>query len=320
VEETPTSEKAETKGLAGLTRAVMDSPAEEGVLYDLRQLLSLLGTPAYMASREPPERKDTEVEVEVLEDSPLKVTGSPLAVDAFVDGIQSSMVLTWRDSRPVYLAYIAAGAAGPGPDLVGLAERLLLIASVEEQDYLDEINPADQPIPQVLLPATIPPEVERTAGAEVGRVRDLLERTLVERLLAAGARYLVLDGDLMSRTPDVRLVGVVKTSRTRYLPDESVLWTLPAGWRSPIFRIPPHGPSRTDRFSCYLRLNSAANSPWDFGLVRLEAFDRDLLMPLAARVLLERQPEGVSDSRWDRHITSVAVCEQLLRDRRPVIF
>jgi hypothetical protein len=131
----------------------------------------------------------------------------------------------------------------------------------------------------------------------------------------------VVDGSLVARPIRDRVVGVVKTTNRRYLPDESVLWGLPAGWRSPRFKIPEGSQNvGAPRYSCYLRLHDASRQAWNFGLIRLETFDLDLLEPLCALALEERQPAGSLDRRYDRHLAGVRAVEDLLRARRPSIF
>jgi len=299
---------------------LIDSPAVHDRPYDLRTLLGGVGSAVYATLPSPDGREQSPVLAEMVEDGdPRPVTGTPLAVSAFVDGVQSTRVLAWRQGRPVALSYLAAGAAGPGPALLGVHERLMITCSSSDLDWVGTVNSGDPAVPVHVLTSTTPPSVAADTAAMLSTLRDELERNLVSGLLDAGADILALDGSLSSRPVDERLVGVVKTTRTRYLPDESWLWSLPAGWRTPIFRIAAHGPCRTDRYSCYVRLHDASRAGWDFALIRLEAFTPDLLEALAARTLAERQLPGSSDPRWDRHLQSVAVCEQLLRDRRPMV-
>jgi hypothetical protein len=89
-----------------------------------------------------------------------------------------------------------------------------------------------------------------------------------------------------------------------------------------VFRIPAGnvGGSVVDRFSCYVRLHDATAHGWNFGLIRLEAFDPDRLMALGALALSERQGPRSGDGRWDRHLASVAITEKVLRSRRPSVF
>ncbi len=90
---------------------------------------------------------------------------------------------------------------------------------------------------------------------------------------------------------------------------------------SPRFLMPAGSQGVTvPRYSCYVRLHDASRMAWNFGLVRLEAFKPELLDPLCALALLERQPAGSHDRRFDRHLSGVRAVEDLLRARRPTVF
>lgn len=292
--------------------------------YDLRSFFRTVGAPTGGAglAGPPPERTDLSGQVEVVDDHRAQLNGPILPVTAFLDGVQSCLTVTYREHRPVYLAYQAAGAVGPGAALVGLRERLTLIASHADRAWVEEVNTITPPLPATFLAATSPYEVEREAYTTVGDWRDRLERSLVESLVDAGTGPLVVDGSLRDRPFHMALHAVVKdTTSTRYLPDERDLYGLPAGWRSPVFKLARGtSGSSADRYSCYVRLHDARHQGWNFGLVRLEAYHPDQLMPLGQLAMTERQGARSGDGRWDRHLTSVAVTEKVLRARRPVIF
>lgn len=285
--------------------------------YDLNDLFRAMGR--FRLERAlndtPAERPMVEHPVELLDDNPAQVSGPPLVPAGFVDGVQASLCLTHRSHRPLYLNYVAAGCVGPGAEVVGLRERLSLVCSQADREWVDQLN---SPFIVDELASVTPPDLERLAVQLLGGERETLERALVEDMVAAGKGVLVLDGSLVGRPPLRQLVGVVKTTRRRYLTDEGVLFNLPAGWRSPRFKIA--SPGLPERFSCYLRLFDASERQWSFGLVRLEAFDPDLLDALAALALDERQHPAAGDPRFDRHLTSVRACEDVLRARRPAVF
>ena len=114
---------------------------------------------------------------------------------------------------------------------------------------------------------------------------------------------------------------MVKSTRTKYYKDETVLYGMPQGWRSPMFRIPSGSDGcPVDRYSCYVRLHDARFHAWTHGLIRLKTFDPAQLDALAARALVERQSAQSGDCRWDRHRLSVATTEKVLRSRRPDVF
>jgi len=293
-------------------------------VYDLRTFFRAVGNPLFGPglNAEPPERRETTIPVEMLDDPDrVKVTADPMDVAAFVDGVQSSLVVTHREHRPVYLCYQAAGAVGPGALLVGMKERLTIVCSVADRDWVDEVNTTPA-IPVSELPDVVPPEVERAAYAQLGDWRERLERSLVEELVDAGQTPLVVDGSLLARPFSSHLCGVVKDAvHTRYLADESILYGLPAGWRSARFKLPAKTDGcRFDRFSCYLRLHDARQFGWAHGLIRLESYDPAHLDALAARAMAERQSSRSGDGRWDRHLASVATTEKVLRSRRPTVF
>jgi hypothetical protein len=316
VSSAPTTIMTSGAGVAS-TQGSTGSPA--GGVHDLRGLFraigSFSGTKA-ATSIEP--RSNCDVPVELLEDVPARVGGSALTVSGFVDGIQSSLVVTHRQHRPVHLNYTAAAAVDRNIRPIGIREQLELVVG---EDDLDWARSLQSTVPLSVLPAADPAETERLAVMGLGGTRERLERGLVDDLLLEDAGRLVLDGSLVARPADPRLLGVVKTTRRRYLDDESVLWGLRSGWRSPLFRIPAGSQAYpADRYSCYLRLSDAAEAAWDHGLIRLEALDPELLEPLASLCMQERQHARSSDPRGDRHLRPVRMCEELLRARRPAVF
>lgn len=294
-------------------------------LYDLRTFFRTVGAPVGggVLGAAPQERNDMSAHIDVIDADRAKLTGEPLPVDGFVDGVQSSLIVTYREHRPIYLTYQAAGAVGPNASLVGLKERLTLIASVADADWVAEVNTAESPLPVQEIAALSPLDVEREAYLTVGDWRDRLERSLVEELVDAGTGPLIVDGSLRDRPYSLALHSVVKdVASTKYLPDERALFGLPVGWRSPVFRIPAGnaGGAVVDRYSCYVRLHDATARGWNFGMIRLETFDPDRLMALGVRAMAERQSPRSGDGRWDRHLASVAITEKVLRSRRPNVF
>jgi hypothetical protein len=288
--------------------------------HDLRSFLiavgGLAGGGALKAA--PTERPVVDFDVDVLDADASKVVASPMAVTGFVDGVQSAAAVTWREHRPVYLTYVAAAAVGARGIPAGVIEHLEVLCATADGDWAREVAGT---IPVREIDVERPGELESAAFTTLGARRERCERDLVDQLIAdPGCGALILDGSLVGRPRDTRLAGVVKTTRRQYLPDESVLWRLPEGWRSPRFRIPAGAGAGVDRFSCYLRLFDARAHGWDFGLLRLETFDADVLDELAARCLIERQGAGARDARWDRHLGGVRQVENYLRSRRPSVF
>jgi hypothetical protein len=269
----------------------------------------------------PPERPDPTEPAVLLEEDNVRVGGRPLEVSAFLDGIQASVVVTYRAHRPVFMSYAAAGAVTDKARLVSHSEKLSVVCSRLDKDWVDQLG---QGIPVEALSSDLPHEVEVAAGLNLSNDRDALEAQVLSELVAQGSSMVCVDGSLRKRPSLDNLVGVVKTTRSKFLEDESCLYRLPEGWRSPMFELPKRYTNRgTDGprlFSTYVRLQDASRRGWDFGLIRLEASTPDVLEPMAARVLLERQNASSGDPRFDRHIASMRACEDALRKRRPSIF
>jgi hypothetical protein len=288
--------------------------------YDLRALFKAIGRFGGERALDvsPTERPKADVAIEMIDAAPAKITSPPLAVDGFVDGIQATLCVTHREQRPIYLFYVAAAALGDKAVPLGVRERLSLMCSDTDAEWLAGVS-AGVPIEQ-LVDAT-PPELERDAHRLVGTTRDALERSLVSDLLDQNCGTLVLDGGLTGRPADRRLVGVIKDTNRQWLADESVLWGLPEGWRSPRLMIPAGATGvGVARYSCYAQMTNKAESGWNTGLIRLESFDPDVLEGLAARCLIERQSSRSGDMRWDRHMASVRAVEEFLRSRRSAVF
>lgn len=316
--DTPRAPSALLKGRRTI-RSMTDQPEPSPADADLRTFLRNVGDALLIGGpiTAPPERPEVSAPVDMLDADSSKVRCDPLEVLAFVDGVQNSTCVTFREHRGVYLHYVAAAAVGYGARAIACKERLEVAASEEDLDW---VRDRGGNLPVVTLAGNTPGDIERAAALTLGARREELERSLVDDLCTIPGGVLLLDGSLVGRAPLKRLVGVVKTTRKRYLADEAVLWRLPAGWRSPRFRIPAGIDGGVERFSCYLRLFDASKRGWDFALLRLEAFDPDQLDPLAALALRERQHPGARDGRWDRHLGGVRTAEDFLRARRPSIF
>jgi hypothetical protein len=281
---------------------------------DLAELLKRVaqagGMPTAGAVVEPPERTDASSDITVL-DEPAKIEAEPLEVAGFVDGVQSSVTLRHCDHRPVVLQYTAAAAVGEGGTVAAISERLEIVHSLADTEWALEV--ADT-IHRVTVEPVAPHEVTVAQVQHLRAERVERERVVVQD--AAGDGWLILDGSLIGRPVQDGVVGVVKTTKRRYLPDEAQLWSLQEGWRSSKFLIPAGIECGRERYSCYLRLFDSRSRAWDFGLIRLEAFDVGVLDALAARCMAERQGSS-KDARWDRHLSGVRMVEDVLRARRP---
>jgi len=291
--------------------------------YDLRALFRKVGRVPGQGRIElsPADRIDAEVEVEMLEKTPLKLTNvEPLNTAGFVDGVQNRMLLTHINNRPVQLYFVAAAAVNRDnhgrPTVLGLQESLRIAC---DEDSLNWVSDLESEIPVDTVEIGTPPQVEAAVFKLIGDKRDKAEREVVKNLLETDVGNLVLDGTLIGRPQDSRLFGVVKTVNRRWMPDESILWSLPENWRSPRFRIPASS-SGPERYSCYVRLRSNENAAWSYGLLRLEAFDKEQLNNLAALCVSEKQPSRSGDPRGDRHLEIIRLAEEVLRSRRPAVF
>lgn len=289
---------------------------------DLRALFRAAGCTGYSRAlmSAPPPRRDAGHPVAVLDPRPAPVTCEPLQVAGVVDGIQAAVVLTRRDRRPVYLTYTAAACVAAGITVRGLREQLAVVCSAADAAWALTLPGA---LPVHALAQLDPPTLDDAAADLMAAHREHAEAQVVYELVDAGAGIVLCDGSLLGRPADPGVVGVVKTAGTRYLDDESVLWTLQAGWRSGVFVLPAaagSGGHPAPRYSTYLRLVDDPHGPWDHGLVRLETHSRELLEPLAALCLAERQSTASPDPRRDRHLAGVRAVEEYLRARRPAVF
>lgn len=285
---------------------------------DLRPFLRAMGGAPTRGALDVPEREEPEVPAELLDSASSRVTAAPITKAVFIDGIQSNSVLTYRTHRPVTLVAEAAGAVDEQLKPRHVIENFEVLCAREDFDWVME---HDCPLSvRVVSESLEPTVVERATSADLKNARDGLEILLAADLLDAaedGERVLV-DGHLANRPDDHRLGGIIKSTETRLLSDESVLWGLPEGWRSPRFVMPEnYGGLSAQRYSCYVRMRPAGDRPWGFGLIRVESYDPDQLDELAATALAFRQPAGTHDARGDRHVAPVAMVEKWLRARRP---
>jgi hypothetical protein len=247
---------------------------------------------------------------------------SPLPVTAFLDGIQASRTI-YRSYRPIVFQQATAAAIGAPavgqrrPWRVGLSE-FAAIASPVDTPRLRDCGLPERLIVEVDDGA--PEALAAQAKERLGEVRARLERELCARVLEERpGGYVVVDGSLSGHVVDERVCGVVKTCSSRYLEDERVLYDLRVGERTDAIRVRLHDGRQVA--SCYLRLRSAwPRHPWAYGLVRVEAYDAELLDPLCVKVLRCRQPSGSPDPRADRHIEPIRLCEEVGRATVPPWF
>jgi hypothetical protein len=281
---------------------------------DLRAMLRDIGGLPPGGAISSVDLRDHDGTVEMLEESSRKVVSKPSLISGWVDGVQASRPVTWVNQRPVQLAWVAAGAASTEGKPAVAHRKLWLGCAAEDRAFAQSIaHGAD-----VETESTCDPlELSKALTAQVGAQREILERRAVSDLIKNSDGLVVADGPIVARSQDQRVVGVVKSHATRYLADHTSLYKLPSGWRSAAFKVSARG---LERFSSYVRLHDATSRWWDFGLLRLETFDPEILDGLAAAVLKERQYQGSRDGRWDRHLATVRWVEDWLRSGRPPIF
>jgi hypothetical protein len=284
--------------------------AAEGV--DLRALVRAVGRVGAAPSRSTTPRPV----VEIVDPDLAPIVGDPVPVVGYLDGCQASRILTYREHRPLVLWWAAAAVVAPGRPLrcLGLAEAVALSCS-----YVDGAWAASLPggVPVEAVDAVAPWEVE----AAIANVIDDRRRTFEIGLsaeVAAGVGVVLVDGDLRAKPHRPDLVACAKTFDGVYLADESSVFSLAEGWRSPIMRLPAMRQSEADRYSAYVRLFDATHDWWGFGLVRIETRAPSLIDGVAALCVANRQPLGID--RRENQLASIAAVEAFLKSRRPPLF
>lgn len=279
---------------------------------DLRALVRAVGRVGAAPSRSTTPRPL----VEIVDPEPAPVDADPIPVAGYLDGCQSSRILTYRDHRPVILWWAAAAVVAPGRPLrcLGLAETVALSCS-----YVDGAWAASLPGGVSVEPvdAVAPWEVEAAIANLIDERRRRFEVGLSAEV-AAGDGVVVVDGDLRAKPHRADLAGCAKTFDGVYLADESSVFSLAEGWRSPIMRLPAMRQAEADRYSAYVRLFDATHEWWGFGLVRVETRDPSLIDGVGAVCLANRQPLGAD--RRENQLASIAAVEAFLKSRRPELF
>ena len=281
-------------------------------VYDLRSFfIALGGVQSFKAGVQGTERVLTKSSIDIYDPSPALISCPPLDVSGYVDGIQASSCIKYIQHRPLHLIYVAAARMSPKLIPLQVEEYLQLLCSRQDAVGLAALS---QGIEVVAMDSTIPQELESLAARYVDNKRRKCEQVVV----AGVPGPVVVDGDLREYSSNLGLVGVTKTLRTKYLPNENSLIDLPVGWRSEAFKISNF--NNTDRYSCYLRLLDSTSQSWSFGLIRLETYRPQWLEPLASLCLTQRQIATSSDKRYDTHLAPIRACEELLRSRQPTAF
>ncbi|MDA8047544.1 MAG: hypothetical protein M0Z30_20315 [Actinomycetota bacterium] len=247
-----------------------------------------------------------------------RVTTAPVTVAGLIDGVQARALLRYINRRPVTLEFAAAGCYRGGTRLDTICTRLVMSCS-----WLDEgrVRPHVDKMPLVVLDEVFPEDLEAVQAAVVDRMRRHVEHLAWTHAPCPTGSVLIIDGDLSRAPVDCdHLVGVVKQPGVQYW-DEEGLPDLPHGHLGPILELPARRRDERTRFSSQLRLVPAgADAPWDLGLVRLEAFDPELLEPLAAACLAGAQNRQSGDPRWAVQIAPMRYAEESLKAMIPAYF
>ena len=171
---------------------------------------------------------------------------------------------------------------------------------------------------------TVTYEVQKTDADDDLRLSNAVQAAMADaeaecalRARAGVDDLLVLDGPLGQRGQLARVLGLVKTHRSRYLepPLHALVAELRPAERTPVFRLGADWP----RCSWYLRLPCRPGAPWA-GVVRVECPD----LPPAAAVELAALSQAVlprfastehKDQRAPQNLVPIGGLEKLLRHR-----
>lgn len=175
-----------------------------------------------------------------------------------------------------------------------------------------------------------PAKLKPAQGLMLSLSANLQHRlTELELLVAVNARavadqgshddsLLVVDGPVRGRAHLNRVLGVVKSHQTAYLPPRlhALVSRLATGERTPIFLVD----TSWDRFTWYLRLPGEPSHPWS-GIIRVEcaanipASQAIALAALSQTVLPRYASVAYKDPRAPQNLYPVAALERELRRR-----
>ena len=244
-----------------------------------------------------------------------------------VDGVRRIDARVWYsdDDHPAPVLGIAASVAA-GVVRIGVASdnpdrRQARVAEIRmgRGVYTSWSNATDMITPVATYP------IRHAAGAEFEDLQAAAQQHMRELELTAALAtrdndddLMILDGPLSGRTTIPRTLGYIKTHHAAYLPPElnAVVARLGPGQRTPVFTIG----TNWSRHSWYLRLPTAAPSPWA-GVVRCEAADslsRDAVIRLAdtsAHLLPGLASEPHKDARAPQNLIPIGGLEKALRHR-----
>jgi hypothetical protein len=274
-------------------------------------------------------------------------TTATTSIDAFLDGIQRTSVITHLDGVPVVHAFVAAVVRQRQDrrmvtwDSARMSRALYVPLNVIDVALATALQGQGVRVIDTASKGEIvahPLAHRRAALDRVALERERLEQTLADAWNVADAGWLWVDGGvsgmpaLRATTLDaIRTFGVVKSHATLYGDQTMIASTLRMNEaeRSAAFLIRHR--VRMPVISWYLRLRTESGGDPLHGLVRVEIlapvgmFDGDrpvtkqetsriaeLANTISAWILAERLPVSLPDSRWDRLTYGVHDCEQYL--------
>ena len=258
---------------------------------------------------------------------------------AFVDGVQRTRVLGYRDGLPLVHGTVAAAVRvrhnrrfSTWARGFAVAQRVYAPCAWLPLEVCAALAGSETPVIDTArpdahgeLPAPHPLALLDRALSFVKEDREIAEKQVAEAWCRVEGTPLFVDGsiqesELVAGAPCV--AGVVKSHRTLYAEGDGLrtVLTLRRAQRSSVFRL--QSSRRPAVASWYLRLRDPAGHDPMWGLVRVEAalLDGEPREALTARadrlsrwILAEVSPVALPDGRWDRMAYGIYDCERFLR-------
>lgn len=246
----------------------------------------------------------------------------------FVDGVRRVDAQVWvHDAAPGGVPAPALCASYAAGVVRCAGERAEPVAVDVERSLFSTVEAADIVTAAGAYRARHAPTRADLAPAQVLSLELQHRLGEIEVAAASAARaaapptpddLLVVDGPLRNRQHLPRVLGYVKTHRTRYLPPalDPHVAALRPGQRTPVFLL---GTS-WQRHTWYLRLPTDPGSPWA-GVVRLEcgatlpAGEAVAMARLSQVTLARYASHGHKDSRAPQNLYPIAGLERVLRRR-----
>lgn len=262
-----------------------------------------------------PQRKDLTNTIEIIATKSKKILINEIF---FVDGIQSCILIKYENYHPIYLIKIVAGAIDKDNQVVYKDEVTKVVTSEINNETLKANFKKDE---LHFIESLDPHDTTIYAEKFIASVRNELEMRVVEYVGKTYPQsFTVIDGSIFNATINNNVVGVVKSTNSKYFNNEAELFNLPEGEISKIFSIKRTTDGETKVvYSCYLRLFTNIDMAWNYGLVRLESFSPDSLEEIAKTIFTYRQENPFKDIRGDRHLAPIKNLEDILKYELPYI-